>query len=173
MRTRTAAGAAGRVEGATRRTTPGASPIDGPRMNMGELADKLGLPARVVRHLVAERVIGPATERGRGAEGFGPTHLADGRRYAELAAAQPGGRISPHLARAMLGFPHGRAVSDIVPRDADFGPFAAMASEEVLATATGAAIEDAIARLRLWLHAVRDEARAPRNPATHPDTERH
>lgn len=132
------------------------------RMRQAELAEALGLPVRMVRYLVAERIIGPATERGRFAAGFGPGHLEDGRRYLALAASQPGGRVGPQLARALLGYPHGRAEADRAPREVDLGPFAVRADPEALA-ALGYAegvIEDAMPRLRAWLSALVEEGRA-------------
>ena len=50
-------------------------------MKLAELADRIGLPVRQVRYMIAEDIMPGADGTGRYADGFGERHLEIGLRY--------------------------------------------------------------------------------------------
>lgn len=53
-------------------------------MTLAELADRLGVPARQIRFLIAEGILPPAGKTGRAADAYDDAHVAKGQRYLAL-----------------------------------------------------------------------------------------
>jgi DNA-binding transcriptional MerR regulator len=53
-------------------------------MTLAELADRLGIPPRQIRFMIAEGILPPATQTGRAADGYDDTHVSKGQRYLAL-----------------------------------------------------------------------------------------
>ena len=57
---------------------------DEQKITLSELADRLGVPARQIRFLIAESILPPAAKTGRAADGYDETHVLLGQRYLAL-----------------------------------------------------------------------------------------
>lgn len=53
-------------------------------MNLAELADRLGVPPRQIRFMIAEGILPPAAKTGRAADAYDETHVTKGQRYLAL-----------------------------------------------------------------------------------------
>ena len=53
-------------------------------MTLSELAERLGVPARQIRFLIAEGILPPAAKTGRAADGYDEAHVLLGQRYFAL-----------------------------------------------------------------------------------------
>lgn len=53
-------------------------------MTLTELAERLSVPARQIRFLIAEGILPPAEKTGRAADAYTETHLTKGQRYFAL-----------------------------------------------------------------------------------------
>ena len=53
-------------------------------MTLAELADRLGVPARQIRFLIAEGILPPAAKTGRAADAYDEEHVTKGQRYLAL-----------------------------------------------------------------------------------------
>ena len=53
-------------------------------MTLAELAERLGVPARQIRFLIAEGILPPAAKTGRAADAYDETHFEKGQRYLAL-----------------------------------------------------------------------------------------
>ena len=53
-------------------------------MTLNDLAERLGVPARQIRFLIAEGILPPAAKTGRAADGYDETHVLQGQRYLAL-----------------------------------------------------------------------------------------
>lgn len=53
-------------------------------MTLNDLAERLGVPARQIRFLIAEGILPPAAKTGRAADGYDETHVLKGQRYLAL-----------------------------------------------------------------------------------------
>ncbi len=53
-------------------------------MTLSELADRLRVPPRQIRFMIAEGILPPAARTGRGADGYGEEHVSKGLRYLAL-----------------------------------------------------------------------------------------
>lgn len=53
-------------------------------MTLPELAERLGIPPRQIRFMIAEGILPPATRTGRSADAYDETHVAKGQRYLAL-----------------------------------------------------------------------------------------
>jgi DNA-binding transcriptional MerR regulator len=53
-------------------------------MTLAELADRLGIPPRQIRFMIAEGIIPAATRTGRSADAYDETHVVKGQRYLAL-----------------------------------------------------------------------------------------
>ncbi len=50
-------------------------------MTLSDLAERLGVPARQIRFLIAEGILPPAAKTGRAADAYDETHVKRGLRY--------------------------------------------------------------------------------------------
>ena len=57
---------------------------DEPTMTLAELADRLGIPPRQIRFMIAEGILPPAARTGRSADAYDDTHVTKGQRYLAL-----------------------------------------------------------------------------------------
>jgi DNA-binding transcriptional MerR regulator len=69
-------------------------------MTLTELADRLGVPARQIRFLIAESILPPAAKTGRAADAYDETHVLKGQRY--LALHRMG--MKPGSIKVLLAF---------------------------------------------------------------------
>ena len=69
-------------------------------MTLSELADRLGVPARQIRFLIAEDILPPAAKTGRAADAYDETHVLKGQRY--LALHRMG--MKPGSIKVLLAF---------------------------------------------------------------------
>lgn len=53
-------------------------------MTLNDLAERLGVPARQIRFLIAEGILPPAAKTGRAADGYDEAHVLKGKRYLAL-----------------------------------------------------------------------------------------
>lgn len=53
-------------------------------MTLAELAQRLGSPPRQIRYLIAEGILPPSGETGRGADGYGDNHVWLGEKFKEM-----------------------------------------------------------------------------------------
>ena len=53
-------------------------------MTLAELADRLGVPARQIRFLIAEGILPPAAKTGRAADAYDEEHVRKGQHYLAL-----------------------------------------------------------------------------------------
>jgi DNA-binding transcriptional MerR regulator len=69
-------------------------------MTLSELAERLGVPARQIRFLIAEGILPPAAKTGRAADGYDEAHVLLGQRY--LALHRMG--MKPGSIKVLLAF---------------------------------------------------------------------
>jgi DNA-binding transcriptional MerR regulator len=53
-------------------------------MTLAELADRLSIPQRQIRFMIAEGILPPAARTGRSADGYDEAHVTKGQRYLAL-----------------------------------------------------------------------------------------
>jgi DNA-binding transcriptional MerR regulator len=53
-------------------------------MTLAEFADRLGIPPRQIRFMIAEGIVPPAARTGRSADAYDETHVIKGQRYLAL-----------------------------------------------------------------------------------------
>jgi len=53
-------------------------------MTLSELADRLGIPPRQIRFMIAEGILPPAARTGRSADAYDEPHVTKGQRYLAL-----------------------------------------------------------------------------------------
>jgi DNA-binding transcriptional MerR regulator len=53
-------------------------------MTLTELAERLGIPPRQIRFMIAEGILPAASRTGRAADGYEETHVTKGQRYLAL-----------------------------------------------------------------------------------------
>ena len=69
-------------------------------MNLAELADRLGVPPRQIRFMIAEGILPPASRTGRSADAYDETHATKGQRY--LAMYRMG--MKPGSIKVLMAF---------------------------------------------------------------------
>lgn len=109
-------------------------------MTLAELADRLGIPPRQIRFMIAEGILPPAARTGRSADAYDETHVTKGQRY--LALHRMG--MKPGSIKVLMAFDDAvpilqdqgvelRIDPQIAPNDLDI---------EAILTAVGAALRN-------------------------------
>jgi DNA-binding transcriptional MerR regulator len=111
---------------------------DEPTMTLAELANRLAIPPRQIRFMIAEGILPPAARTGRAADAYDEAHVTQGQRY--LALHRMG--MKPGSIKVLMAFDdavpilqgHGvelRVDSQVLPAELDV---------DAILTAVGAAL---------------------------------